>query len=756
MRNKSLFIKIIASFVAVLVITMTIFYAVLEFKVFPEFEEEIVRTNTGKLTVVQNNMENMIESIDKLVLNLSFKPELNELQKIESVVNNNTEHIFLISDIIASLLSSVKTNDAVSSVLLYAQSCDYVFTSNREFEKSSTFQYNKWITDYKETNENAIYNITDNPPGEYNNIVTFVYPLSKFATTMDGAVAVNVSRDYILGSILSKSKDSDGTLLVFDDDRQLIMSYEGSVTEISDTKKLTDAIYGSQDKEGYVYTDFGGKKCIAVFVRTNINKRTFVEIYPAETVLTRPKVLRYTIILTIIALIILGLLVSYLLSAKIYSPIKGLMNRIKSSDNYIQSDNEVETISNALDSIIQQNKDITAFLDNNRAYIRNTYIENLLDGVENTSENYEMMGIELYNHHCCGLISIDKYNLFSEKYDGRQRHHMKMLICDICEKAFDSSIRCYAVVGKNDRVFLLVSLKDKNNSEDLQKLEECLVNCQKKINDLTGFSVTITLGNFAEAPEGIKKSCQEAAEALKFRIIAGYNSIIPISQYKLSENLEYFYPFDEEKHLFNQLLLNDGKGVSDALKKFFDAFVHRNDLAYTNIIYIYNQLLNSAIKFFNDNNFSHSYILQEYSSRIKEDLDNNTLDEINSHITDLFAGITQMNDREEKYVSQVIEYIENHYKEDIDVNTLADELYISYSHLRKIFRENMGTSLTSFINKRRIKEAKILLKETDMTIYDMAINLGYNSDQTFTRFFKKYEGTTPGAYRSAVKMTDNK
>ncbi len=751
MRNKSLFIKLIASFVAVLIVTMTLFYLVLELEVINEFEKEIIKTNTGKLTAVQNDVENMMETIDKTVLNLSFDPNLNKLQNINIVQSNNTEHIFLIGDIIDLLVSSLKTNDSVSSILLYAQSCDYVFSSNKEFEKSEKFSYNKWITDFKATNEKAIYNVFDNEKSEYSNMVTFVYPLSRFATTLEGAIAVNVSQEYIDGNILSKSNDLENTMLVFDDTKKMVLTHNSLQTDEFMEADFMEKIYQEKKNEGHIYTEYSGRRCIVIFVKSDINDWTFVDIYPLKSFLNQTSVLRYTIIITIVALVLLGLIVSYLLSTRIYLPIKELMDTIKVSGNYTQSDNEVEVISNALDGMIQQSKDISVFLENNRSYIRNTYIENLLEGIETTEENYKMMGITFNKHHCCSLISIDKYGMFSEKYDGQQRYHMKMLICDICEKSFDNSIKCYAVVGKKDKLFLLISLEDKQNSDELLHLEECFVNAKRKIKELTGFSVTITLGNFVASLDSIKKSYQEAVEAIKFRIIAGYDSVIPIWQYKYNENSNYFYPYDEEKRLFNQLLAHDEAGIQTALNEFFNAFCNRNDLSYNNILYIYNQLLSSAIKFFNDNKFSHSYILQEYSSRIKEDLDNNILDEINQHIFDLFLGVNQMNNQNERYISKAIEYVENNYTTDIDVNTLAEEIGISYSHLRKIFRESLGMNLNTFINKRRIKEAKILLKETNMTIYDMAIALGYNSDQTFTRFFKKYEGTTPGAYRSAVR-----
>ncbi|NLN42227.1 MAG: helix-turn-helix transcriptional regulator, partial [Clostridiales bacterium] len=55
------------------------------------------------------------------------------------------------------------------------------------------------------------------------------------------------------------------------------------------------------------------------------------------------------------------------------------------------------------------------------------------------------------------------------------------------------------------------------------------------------------------------------------------------------------------------------------------------------------------------------------------------------------------------------------------------------------------------INKLRVSEAKKLLVNTDMSIKDLALLIGYNNDQTFSRVFKKLEGITPGEYRVKVK-----
>ena len=67
--------------------------------------------------------------------------------------------------------------------------------------------------------------------------------------------------------------------------------------------------------------------------------------------------------------------------------------------------------------------------------------------------------------------------------------------------------------------------------------------------------------------------------------------------------------------------------------------------------------------------------------------------------------------------------------------------------MRKIVKQETGKSLLDLINNARIEKAKVLLRETSMYIKEIAEDVGYNNVQSFTRFFKKYEGITPSEFR---------
>lgn len=77
----------------------------------------------------------------------------------------------------------------------------------------------------------------------------------------------------------------------------------------------------------------------------------------------------------------------------------------------------------------------------------------------------------------------------------------------------------------------------------------------------------------------------------------------------------------------------------------------------------------------------------------------------------------------------------------------ASRLSIHVNHLNKVLKENTGKTTTELISKRLINEAKILLKETDWNISEIAYSLGFEELAHFSNFFKKQTTLTPISFR---------
>ena len=101
-----------------------------------------------------------------------------------------------------------------------------------------------------------------------------------------------------------------------------------------------------------------------------------------------------------------------------------------------------------------------------------------------------------------------------------------------------------------------------------------------------------------------------------------------------------------------------------------------------------------------------------------------------------------------KLVTDVANYVHHHLSEPITAEEIAKELYLSRPYLSRKFIAEAGESLTDFILKEKINEAKRLLRYSDKSLTAIGNFLGFSSQGHFSRVFKKYTDCTPGDYRA--------
>lgn len=101
----------------------------------------------------------------------------------------------------------------------------------------------------------------------------------------------------------------------------------------------------------------------------------------------------------------------------------------------------------------------------------------------------------------------------------------------------------------------------------------------------------------------------------------------------------------------------------------------------------------------------------------------------------------------DKTIDRVIEHIENNISDNITIDLLADIANMSKFHFHKKFSEITGEKIMDYIKKRRLTEASFKLLDTNRPIIDIAMDYGYDTQQGFTKAFKKVFNTTPKKYR---------
>jgi len=82
------------------------------------------------------------------------------------------------------------------------------------------------------------------------------------------------------------------------------------------------------------------------------------------------------------------------------------------------------------------------------------------------------------------------------------------------------------------------------------------------------------------------------------------------------------------------------------------------------------------------------------------------------------------------------------------LTALADHFGFSEIYMSQLFKENMGTTFSEYLERLRIDAACALLKDTAMTISDISQKAGYYSPHAFRRAFKRVTGVLPTDYRT--------
>jgi AraC-like DNA-binding protein len=92
-------------------------------------------------------------------------------------------------------------------------------------------------------------------------------------------------------------------------------------------------------------------------------------------------------------------------------------------------------------------------------------------------------------------------------------------------------------------------------------------------------------------------------------------------------------------------------------------------------------------------------------------------------------------------------FIEKNYQLELSLSDLAQRIYVSPYHLAHLFKEEVGMSPIQYLIKCRIDEAKRLLVETDHSVREIAMRVGYPNANYFNLLFSKMVGNSPGKFR---------
>lgn len=217
----------------------------------------------------------------------------------------------------------------------------------------------------------------------------------------------------------------------------------------------------------------------------------------------------------------------------------------------------------------------------------------------------------------------------------------------------------------------------------------------------------------------------------------------------MEENTTLYYPKNQENQIANLIK----SGNSQALDKAENTFFELTKLLEQDLFKI-GKLSESLLINLSEEVFKAFPWIQKIEKMIFSDV----LDHSDSiaciksrfleHVKDMVEVVKKYElHHTDSIVRKTCQYVMDHVEEDINLEIVANEVYVSRDYIGKLFKQKTGGNFNDYVTKVKMEHAKYLLGRGEYKNYEVSEKLGYSSPDYFCRLFKGYTGYTPMEFR---------
>lgn len=401
---------------------------------------------------------------------------------------------------------------------------------------------------------------------------------------------------------------------------------------------------------------------------------------------------------------------------------------------------------------LQDERDLKKQLKESLPVLKERYLDYLLSrrlSLEYIKENYKYIELDIEDKKTVVLvIELDDIEEMEAKKDEERQIIMlsiKRALNSILNQGFQGEI----ITHYPNRFVIIMNYENNNNI-----IKEITSLCNKMKNFLEDYfdhSITIGIGGLYDDSEQIVNSYQEAIEALEYKIFFGKGNIIYIGDVAINKKQnKYNYPFEQENKIITALKIGDVENIEKYIGEFTTYYLDNNNTfpeefkraCIQLIYYIFRNLIYW--------NYSIDIAINSIEEKIKRAKSHQKVEKyMKRYINNIASKIIQKKESEYNHVvKKVCEYIEEKYSQNINLEDIANSVYLTSNYLSNLFKEETGKTIMNYLTEIRLKKAKKLLLNTEYKVFEVAEKVGYKDARYFSQVFKKNVGITPTTFRN--------
>ncbi|MBR5479283.1 MAG: helix-turn-helix domain-containing protein [Clostridia bacterium] len=298
---------------------------------------------------------------------------------------------------------------------------------------------------------------------------------------------------------------------------------------------------------------------------------------------------------------------------------------------------------------------------------------------------------------------------------------------------------------ENDQIVSIINAETSSQDAVVEMVNSAV---KKLENESEYVFFTVVVSNLHDDSTALKAQFDRLSRLARYAKPVMENQVL--IEDKVTPGAGQFYFTIEQMEKLSSLMQNGAR--DDCLRNLNEILDYntKKEVSGFDLYLLCTEIVNCAVKLLN--RLFHSTPASLNLNRVYIQLDRAvTVDRYQQICADLLIRVMDyivLNKREEDYIINfILDYVENHYAEDIYLNLFADKLALTSAYISSYFKEKMNVNLTDYLNSFRIKKAVALIANPQNKNKDVAEAVGLQNINTFIRLFKKYTGYTPGEYR---------
>lgn len=698
-------------------------------------KEKVIRGNDLILAQIHLRTEKELSLVDRMMNQLMYSSVVAQTLN-KAVTQYDFQAVWQIQQEI-SFMQSYELG--ITDVVLVNLQKNWLISSGRRFNSFSYYTDPALFSRYTEEGQQLNrYYLSDKS-------LTVVERLPLNVANPIALLLVDISLSD-LDAILAKNKEF-GEMFIIDEDRKFVAG-TSSDEQLHTALESVMAQTTNLENDKAITVQLNGKPSIIIPYRSSYNDWLYLSVISLDEVSKDSREIgRYTIYICT-GILIFTFLVSLYSSRVIYSPIKRWYGVLRDFVSSSDKGSEIDIISGKLKSLLHLRQRMS---DQLKQY----FVTKLLLGEWRRGEIEEIM--KSYNYptdlkqYMVLVTEID--TLEGTSYSEHDRYLLMFAISNIAGEIVPPRERFETVVINQSQVLIMGSAGDDSQAFRLLAFDRAM-EIQKKVRQFLRLPVSIGMSRVYTDLKEMPRAYLEGLEALKYRVRYEQESLLFFDEVQPNRELPSIFPLQLENELIDAIKLGNEDEIRQKLSGFLQELT-KNATDHRDYHIFVARLLTDLLRLSQEIGgvmpYDGTVSLFERLFEIK------TIPEIENWfmqmlIVPLAKLIGEQKDKAHHRISkEVCAMIHNEAETNLTLEICAERLHYHPVYVSRVFRQEMGINFGEYLANVRLGIAKMWLRETDMTISEIAQKLHFSNSGNFIRFFKNTENVTPGKYREQTK-----